>query len=335
MVLKKNKESKKTEKERVDERREEVLARGRKFKYPVQWTHHNIVVRAILIAVIVLLLIVVSCWAALYVFGSSESLLYNVTRVFPLQVATVDGEPVRFSDYLMLYKSSMTSAEKQSGGQISASMEELEKKYKRQALQDAEKYVYAQKLAEENGVSVSDEEIEEEFQRHLKVGGVERSREAFVKIVEDNFGLSEDEYKRMLEMSLLEAKVSEAIDRQANETMKEVEQLLGENGGDYAKVAEALGEKVRYEDTGGLVDSKNIDGGRATMAMQLEPGEQSGRFLSMNGDGYYYVKLIDKTNAEVNFVSIMVPFSEFEEQFQQVVDDGKIEEKIKIEGGEW
>ena len=325
---------KKTEKQKVEERREEVLAKGRKFKYPVQWTRYKVVICAIVVAIIALIVIIVGSWASLYKAGSTSELLFNMTKVVPLPVAEVDGEPVRFSDYLMLYRSSIIPAQKQLGGQLGENVEAVENQYKRKMLTEAEKYVLALKLASEMGISVSDDEVAEEFERHLKIGGVDRSEEGFVKIIEDNFGLSKSEYERMLYLTLMRAKVEMAIDEDANETANKVEQMLKENGGDYQKVAEALGEAIQYEDTGGLVDSKNIDGGRATMAMQMEPGQESGKFVSMNGDGYYFVKLVDKTDTKVNFVSIKVPFDEFEKRFAEVKDGGKINELIEIETAE-
>lgn len=334
MRMPKKKVEKKTKKERVEERREEVLAKGRKFKYPLQLTRHRIVINTIIIAVLVCAFLVVGGWAALYRLGRTDALLFNVTKVIPLAVANVDGENVPFADYLMLYRSSMTSAERQSGGQISASNDTLAQQYKRTALTESEKYVYAQRLAAELGVDVSDEEVASEFERHLKIGGVDRSEEGFIKIISDNFGLSKAEYERMLYLTLLRAKVEMAIDTNANSVADQVERLLAENGGDYAKVAEALGAQVEYEDTGGLVDGKNVDGGRATVAMQLEPGQSSGKFVSMNGDGYYFVKLVDKTDSKVNFVSIKVPFREFENRFSQLGEDGKIVEFIEVEEGE-
>ena len=125
MALGKKKDDKKTEKEKVEERREEVLAKGRKFKYPLQWTHHRIVISTIIIAVLVCIFMVVGGWAALYKIGMTDTLLFNVTKVFPLSVATVDNENVPFSDYLMFYRSSMTSAERQSGGQMNGNPESV------------------------------------------------------------------------------------------------------------------------------------------------------------------------------------------------------------------
>ena len=331
MNLSKKKDAKKTEQERVDERRDEVLSKGRKFKYPLQWTRHRIVINTILITIVIIAMVVVGGWLALYRLNMTDDFLFRVTKVVPVPVAVVDSENVPFSDYLMLYRSSMTSIERQSGSQFDeGSLEQLRAEYKQSALKEAEKYAYAVKLANESSITVSEEEVDAEFQRHLSIGGIERSEESFVKIIEDNFGLSKSEYQRMLYLSLLKSKVETNIDTEANKIASQVESLLASNDNDYQAVAEELGDKIVYQETGGLVDSKNIDGGRATEAMKLEPGQSSGKFISMNGDGYYFVKLIHKTDTEVNFVSIRVPFTEFDKRFDALRSENKITEYITI-----
>ena len=79
-----------------------------------------------------------------------------------------------------------------------------------------------------------------------------------------------------------------------------------------------------------MVPNQNIDGGRAAEAFKLEPSQQSGRFISMSGDGYYFVKLIAKTDTEVNFVSIKVPFTEFNSRMAALRDENKIQEFVTI-----
>ena len=330
-----SKKEKKTEQEKVDERREEVLATGRKFKYPLQWTKHRIVVSTILIAVITISIVVVAGWLALYRFNMTDDMLFRITKILPISVANVDGERVRFSDYLMFYRSSITSIERQSG-QVDneSSVDTLRAQYKRAALTEAEKYTYAVKLAHENDITVSDDNVVKEFERHLHIGGIERSEESFVKIIEDNFGLNKEEYQRMIYLTLLKAKVEEKIDEKAEATATEVEKMLADNGGDYKAVAETLGDKIEYEETGGYVSAQNIDGGRASEAIRLEPGGQSGKFVSINGDGYYFVKLIAKTDTEVNFVSIKVPFTEFQTRFDALKENGQISEFIEIKEDE-
>ena len=327
----KKKAETKTEKEKVEARREEVLARGRKFKYPLQWTKHRVVISTILIAFVTFAILILSSYLALYRLGMTGELLFRITEIFPVPVATVDSKDVRFSDYLMFYRSSMTSIERQSGSQFgNTSMDYLHDEYKHAALLEAEKYAYALKLADELNITVSDEDVKNEFERHLKIGGVDRSEEGFLKIIEDNFGLSKNEYERMLYLTLIKAKVEIAIDENANKIADRVESILASNGNDYKAVVDQLGDAIIYEETGGLVDNKNIDGGRASEASKLEPGESSGKFVSMNGDGYYFVKLIKKTEAEVNFVSIKVPFTEFNKRFDALKEEGKINEYISI-----
>ena len=151
----KKKYAKKTEQEKVAERREEVLATGRKFKYPLQWTKHRIVINTILISVVVIAVIIMAIWLALYRLNMTDDLLFRITKVVPLPVATVDSEDVRFSDYLTFYRSSITSIERQSGSQFDeSSAEQLKAEYKRAALTESEDYTYAVKLAKEKGIKV-------------------------------------------------------------------------------------------------------------------------------------------------------------------------------------
>ena len=229
----------------------------------------------------------------------------------------------------------MTSIERQSGQSVTeGDIETLRTEYKRAALTEAEEYTYAMKLAKEFGLTVTNEEIASEFNKHLSIGGTERSEAGFMKIIEENFGLTKDEYERMIYLTLLRAKVEMAIDENASQIASRVETLLAENNGNYSSVADALGDQIEYQETGGMVSNQNIDGGRAAEASKLEPGEQSGRFVSINGDGYYFVKLISKSDTEVNFVSIKVPFTEFNIRLAELRENGAVNEFIKTTDSE-
>ena len=113
----------KTEREKVEERKEEVLAQGRKFKYPLQYAKHRVILNTVVIAVVVVALLVGMGWFLLYQRQSSSDVLYRITRILPVPVAEVDGEKVRFADYLMIYKSSVRPLE----GQARQTEEEIEK----------------------------------------------------------------------------------------------------------------------------------------------------------------------------------------------------------------
>lgn len=329
------KEKPKTERERVEERREEVLAKGRKFKYPMQYAKHKLIINTLIVAVVALVLMVVAGWAMLYKIQDTGDMIYRVTQVFPVPVAEVDGEKVRYSDYLMIYRSNLVASEQQ-GGQLGDSEDAdlVRLDYKEAALLSAVEYSYAMKLGKELGIEVTEQGIDHALEEHRKMGGVERSEESFLKIVRDNFGMNKREYRRMLYLNLMKAKVAQAIDTGAQEKTAKVEQLLAENGGDLAAAAGALELMDGYEETGRLVDNKNVDGGRSNKAMTMEVGAVSEKFLSSNGDGYFYVKLIEKTETEVNYASLRIDFTEFNQRVLKLYEEGKVEEYITLDGGE-
>lgn len=318
-----------TEREKVEQRREEVLAQGRKFKYPMQYAKHKLIINTVVVAVIAIVLMVVAGWAMLYKLQDTGNMIYRVTQVVPVPVAEVDGARVRYSDYLMIYRSNLQASEQQGGllGQ-DEDADLLHEGYKQAALQAAVTYTYAMKLGREMNITVTDEEITQAFDEHRKVGGVERSEEGFLRIISDNFGMNRTEYRRMLYLTLMKAKVAQAVDTRAQNLVGQVEQLLAENGGDLWAVADALGGEVEYEATGQLVDNMNVDGGRSNKAMTLEVGQISEKFLSSNGDGYYYVKLEEKTDSKVNYVSLKISFLEFDLMVAKLYDEGKVEEYI-------
>lgn len=325
------KQKPKTEREKVEERREEVLAHGRKFKYPLQYAKHKLMINTIIVALIALVLMIVAGWAMLYKLQDTGDMIYRVTQVIPVPVAEVDGVKARYSDYLMIYRSNLMTAEQQ-GGQLGTSEDDeaVRQNYKQAALYSVVEYTYAMKLAAERDIKVSDEEIDKAFEEHRKVGGVERSEEGFLKILRDNFGMNKSEYRRMLYLTLMKSKVAQAVDEPARNKSAEVERLLKENDNDLHKAADSI-EGVDYEETGRLVDNMNVDGGRSTMAMSLEAGQVSERFLSSNGDGYYYVKLIDKTSSEVNYASLKIVFSEFDKMVADLYANNKVEAFIDLD----
>ena len=253
----------------IDEKREEVLARGKKFKYPFQYAKHKLIVNTVLIGVSAVLLAVFLGWLELYKFQDTGDVVYRLTRVLPVPVAEVDGEKVRYSDYLMLYRSSVAAIESQQG--ILSNSEEdqqMKAQYKVEAMDRAVSYSYALKLARELDIEVSDEMVNELMVEHRTVDGVERSEEAFAGIIKDNFGLSLDEYRRMLYLSLVEKEVSVSLDEEALALKLEIESILGNGSDDLAGIADSLGENVVYSETGGMVEEMNLDGGRASVASE-------------------------------------------------------------------
>src|SRR3989344_4195797 len=76
--------------ETVAEHRERILAGGRRFKYPIQYARHRLVINTIIISLVALLLVIGIGWQQLFLAQNTGNFFYRVARVFPIPVASVD-----------------------------------------------------------------------------------------------------------------------------------------------------------------------------------------------------------------------------------------------------
>lgn len=316
--------------ETVAEHRERILAGGRRFKYPVQYGRRRLVVNTIIISLAAVILTVAFGWWQLYIVQNTSNFFYQVTKVLPLPVAKIDGQSVRYSDYLMQYRSSIHFSENIEGLDLDNENGEQQKNYyKRLALDNATTESYAEKLAKELNITVSKQEVEDLLDQHMNADGQKVSRQAYTAAINEMYGWNEEEYLRTLERQLLRQKVSAAIDEEAKKLKDELEEKLNPDGSNFEKVAEEYEGRIDLS-APGKVPHGTSDRGQAGAALTLEPGNVSKPFVSRSIDGYYFVKLLDKTDKEVNYRSIKVPLKELTRRLKSVRDAGKVREHIKV-----
>ena len=316
----------------LEEQRKEILNKGKKFKYPVQYSKNRLVGNALIIALVILITGSGLLWYQLYQAQNTGEFIYRFTTVIPFPVANVDGENAPYRDYLMEYRANMQIANAKKDEIESANnVKALSVLNKNKAMKNAIANAYAQKKAREMGISISDKEIDEAFDAQRKTQNTELTESALYKIAADNYGLSPSEYRRMfIELPLLRRKVTAEIDKNAATTRDEVVKYLNDNSNDFSKAAEQVGDKIEYNKPG-KVRKTNIDGGRSKMASQLNVGEVSKPFISNAGDGYYIVKLIEKNDNEISYKSIKIKFTEFNSQLEKLEKEGKVKKYIKVD----
>lgn len=317
----------------LETEREEVLKNARKFKYPVQYSKNRLVTVAAIISGAVAVLGLAFVLFQLYAAQNTGRLIYQITRFVPFEVAKVDGAGVRYSDYLVEYRSNKKwSEENQNKAEFAGSQEDQLLQYKNKAMDNAIKNAYALKIAKENGIEVSDEEVESYISQHRVVNGSEMSEERFYDNVRKSFGLSKSEYNRLfVTLPLYRSKVSAFLDEEATKIRDEVAAELKKNNGNFDEIAKKFGNKV----TVGKVNKVfhwNKDGGRAATAAAQEVGKFSEGFVSTSGSGYYFVKTLAKTEREVDYQFIEIKFTAFEQKITELKEAEKISEFIKIEG---
>jgi len=320
--------------ETIAAHRERILAGGRRFKYPVQYARHKLVINAIIITVATLLILVGVGYWQLYSAQNTSDFIYRVTRVLPLPVAVIDGQPVRYSDYLMKYRSSIHYLQDKERVNLKTEDGKRQSDFvKQQAMEDALADAYAIKLAKENNVTVSAAELETYLKQQRSSSDGDVSEATYDAVILDYYGWSPEEYRHAMETKLLRQKVTYEVDQKAKSVAEDIGKRITAGSLDMKVIADevtkASNTQVVYGALG-FVPKSNQDGGLAAAASKLQKGQISSIIKSATGEGYYYVKLVDINDTQVNYEYVHVPLTAFSRQLDAAKDNKKVTEYIKV-----
>jgi foldase protein PrsA len=319
--------------ETVAEHRERILAGGRRFKYPMQYARHRLVFNTILVTIAALLLLVAVGWWQLYSVQNTNTFFYRVTRVLPLPVASVDSETVRYGDYLMYFNSSAHYLRQTE--QINLQSEDGKRQLdyiKRKSMDTAVADTYASKLAKDLGISISNERIDQVIDEDRNTANGRISQETYDASALDVLGWTPSEYRQDAKSKLIRQDVAYAIDEKAKKVQEQAATLIKADP-DFDKAAATLGGESAAKvisGVSGFVPKTNRDGGLSKAAATLKAGEVSSVIKTTTGDGYYFVRLIEKTDTQVNYAYLKIPLTELTNRLAALKKDNKIREYISI-----
>lgn len=320
--------------ETVAEHRERILAGGRRFKYPMQYARHRLVVTTVIITFVALVLVVFVGWWQLYTAQNTSTFFYRVTRVVPLPVASVDGQAVRYSDYLMYYNGSAHWLRKSEQIDLNSKEGQRQNDYiKRKSMDIVIANAYAQSYAGELGISIDDDRITQvtDDRRNTATGRI--SQETYDASALSTLGWTPAEYRHDVKNQLLVQDVSFAIDDAAKKKQDQAIKLLAGGETDLDALAAKLGGEGDAKpavSVSGMVPLANDDGGLAKAAAGLKKGEVSKVVRTSAGDGYYFVKLLDRTDTQLSYSYLRIPLTEFTHRLDALKKEHKIKEHITI-----
>lgn len=318
----------------IEQHREQILAGGRKFKYPVQYVKHRLVINAILISLASVLLAIGVGWWLLYPQQNTSEIMYRVTTVIPVPVAVVDGQFVPYSDYLMSYRSSEYFAKKyqQLDDKTDDGKRQLDY-FKQQSLREAIANAYAMKLSKNLGVKVTDADVDASIKQQREQVSGEVTQQSYDASTQDYLGLSPIESRRKIYNGLLRQRVSFVMDKDASSNINKVKQLVNADPKrDFKALASSVvtnGKKVVYG-TSGWVPKTNLDGGLAMAASKMTKSKVSDILMSTKGDGYFIIRLLDSKDGQVNYEYIQAPLTAFNDALNKVYADGKVQKFISV-----
>ena len=331
----------------ISEHREDILAKGRKLKYPMQYSKKRLIV--ISIVVVVAAVMTFGLWLnnSLYKQQQTGDFFFSVTKILPLNVASVDGQPVRYQDYLRRLRADVHYYLNHEHRSFNSDEGEVELNYhKRKDLDVAEKAAYVEYLAEQNDISVSMDEVDAEIAAMREANG--ETEEGLISTLESYYGWSMSDYRLTTHDQMLEQAVSYAIDNEAKETADEVLERL-QAGADFSVVAGngtsgdttqqtgsvSSAQTLPNVQNGGTITAKTTDQdptGVVQAVSKLSVGEltEVGRMRSNNANYYYIARLDAKDGEDIQYSLILIKLTKLDDDFAKLRADGKIEEYISV-----
>ena len=331
----------------ISEHREDILAKGRKLKYPMQYSKKRLIV--ISIVVVVTAVTAFGLWLnnALYKQQQTGDFFFSVTKILPLNVASVDGQPVRYQDYLRRLRADVHYYLNHEHRSFNSDEGEVELNYhKRKDLDVAEKAAYVEYLAEQNDISVSMDEVDAEIAAMREANG--ETEEGLISTLESYYGWSMSDYRLTTHDQMLEQAVSYAIDNEAKETADEVLERL-QAGVDFSGVAGngtsgdttqqtgsvSSAQTLPNVQNGGTITAKTTDQdptGVVQAVSKLSVGEltEVGKMRSNNTNYYYIARLDAKDGEDIQYSLILIKLTKLDDDFAKLRADGKIEEYISV-----
>lgn len=321
----------------ISEHREATIETAKKYKYPFQQAKYKILIGASAAFVLVLVIFSIFSWWMLYIKQDTGDFYYTATKFIPISVAEVDGEHVPYGDYMRRVRASIYYLENQENRDLSTEDGQRELNYTRRVnLDEAEKVIYAKKITHNEGINVSEEDIDKNIANTLSTGSTGAiSERAFENSIWRYYGWNMSDYRHIVKERLLLREAMFAVDSTALNKANDIRNQLSQ-GADFAEmVSQHSDDEVTKSKGGdaGVVGKNDIDSdGLIAAAQVLEVGGVSSVIKGV--DAYYIIKLTEKTDTTVRFSLIKISLKEFDQQFTNLKDQGKIAEYITIKTDE-
>lgn len=319
--------------ETVAEHREQVLGSARKYIYPLQHSKHRVVIISMTLFIASLVAFFTYCTLELYRFKDSSTFLYKVTQVVPFPIARTGREFVAYENYLFELRHYVHYYESQGKLDFNdpKNKEQLAQ-FKQRALDKVINDAYIKKLAKQNNITVSDQEVKDQIEIVRSQNRLGNNDKVFEDVLKDFWGWSVDDFHRSLKQEMLTQKVLSSLDTQTQERAKNaLAELKG--GADFAAITKKYSDDATTKDTGGeygfAIDrsSKDIPAQVTEALFKLKPGESSD--VINTGYELVIVKNIETNGDKIRAAHIRFNFKNVDEYLNDLKDQQKARVYIK------
>ncbi len=235
----------------VADHREEVLKGARRFIVPLQESRKRIVNFSVALVLLVVLIFSISSVVILYRNQSTSKSVYQLTKIIPFPVARIGATFVEYENYLFELRHYIHYYENKQELDFDSEAGQAQlAEYKKRALDKVVNDAYVKKIAAENDISVSDEEVDEQIRIAREQNRLGSSDAVFEDVLRDFWDWSVDDFRRSLKSEILLQKV---LVHQDSEASARAADILGklDSGEDFAEVAKQYSDDINTKEQGG------------------------------------------------------------------------------------
>jgi parvulin-like peptidyl-prolyl isomerase len=236
--------------ENIGEHREEVLKGARKYIYPLAHSKRKIIGITVTVMVTAVIALFVYCSLALYKFYEYNTFLYRVSQVVPFPIARAGGHYVAYENYLFELRHYVHYYESQQQRNFAGADRQQLITFRKQALDNVINNAYIKQLAGQNGVGVSNKEVDDrlaEVRAQNRLGG---NNKVFEDVLRSYWGWSINDFKRSLKQEILAEKVTAKLDTATNQkALDSLRQIRA--GADFAAIAKQVSDDPSAKTSGG------------------------------------------------------------------------------------
>lgn len=304
--------------ESIAQHREEVLKGARRFIYPLKASKHRIAIVSSIIIGLVLICFLATSWYLLYKRQETGDFTYRVSQILPWPIARVNGEFVRYEEYLFELRHNVHYLATQENVDFSTEEGQLQLAgLKQQAYENTINATVVRQMAQEYGVSVSQEEVTQQIDLIRSSGGIGDSSQTLEDTLKDFYDWGVNDLRRVIRGQLLKQKLLPVLDTQVR---PDAEAALADvqDGGDFKAIAKSQSDDVLTKDKGGelgfiLRSNTDIPPQLVERAFSLKAGEVSPELVETLF-GLHIVKTLEfRSNDEAKVAHIFFSFKDIDE----------------------
>lgn len=313
----------------VSKHRDEVLSRGRQFKYPFQHSKHRVAFTSVALVLASITVLSFITGFQLYKRQSTGNFTYKVTQIIPFPVAKVDGNYTSYKSYLFELRPSIYWLEQFGTTDLKSPDGKRQiDHYKAESLNRAMTNTIAHAFAKKHNITVSEDEVDAAVSRVESLGG------NLDQVVSEQYSFSVNDFRMLKREALLRLKVAKALDKDApSRAAKALADIKA--GLTFEDAAKKYSDDLETKQLGG--DIGVVEKGKAKLreevaaqVFSLPVGQVSGVIDTKNGD-YYLIKVTEKsddTHARVSMIQIAV--KSMDEYLKEYEKTGKVQRYISV-----